>query len=159
MNTDALIAELQHNYYLVREVISKMHFDTPADYDAFLAAGFRSAWASSWQRAGRAAPGASGLPSTSSSTGSNGTCTATVSIETAPTTQANLVKVPVSSSEETGGAAARFLLKMLQTRALTDSQYKALCKVLAIQYPARPTEHDVMLLDHDQVVQVLCGGR
>ena len=155
MNTDALIAELQHNYYMVREVISKMHFDTPADYDAFLAAGFRSAWASSWQRAGRAAPGASGLPSTSQSTGSN--ATATVSL--ANCTEDKLSEVAGRSSERPAAGAARFLAVLLQTRALTDSQYKALCKVLAIQYPSRPTEQDVMSLDHDQVVQVLCGGR
>lgn len=154
MNQDALIAELQNSYYLVKAAMDKLHFERPGDYEMFLAAGFRSAWASSWQRAGRAVPGASGLPSTSQSTSSN----ASVTVPAASGAEDKLPEVP-DPHRGSGAGAQAFLAELLRTHALTASQYKALCSTCAIQYPAKPNEQDVKRLSFEQCVAVLCGGR
>jgi len=163
MNADALIAELQHNYFLVKEAVSKIKFDNIVEYDLFLAAGFRSAWASSWQRAGRSAQGASGPQSTGSTlptstcdgTERNSSVNITVPMAVACSPKAEIAELPDATAS--GAGAQCFLAQLLRTRALTVSQYKALCRTCAIPAGSHPTEQDVMRLDFKACVSVLCG--
>jgi len=154
-----LLEELQANYYLVKEAVSKMHFERPADYELFLAAGFRTCWGVSWQKAGRSAQPASGQQSTPSTTGSSVTTDSAPNANiTLPTAGLGCGQNPELPDASASGAGAQcFLAQLLRTRALTKSQYIALCKACAIPPDAWPTEQDVMRLDFKACVSVLCG--
>lgn len=159
MNIDVLVSELQQNYYLVKEAVSKMKFDNLQEYDLFLSAAFRTAWGSSWSKAGKDAQRAN----TSHSSGSPGSSTMTT-----PSTATNasftvpgepkLAELADPHQGSASGAQA-FLASLLRTHALTKSQYIALCRACNLTCGARPKEEDVMRLDFEACVAVLCGGR
>ena len=136
-----LAEELQTAYRLVKEAMAGVKVDNLAEYDMLLAAGFRSAWMSAWQRSRQArepptataAPDAP-APECSTSPGETGS-TGSVNLS-------EVVGLNQGSSSPTSGAV-NVVAGLLSTHALTSRQYRKLCVLLNVEPPKQPSAEQV----------------
>ena len=161
--------ELQIAYRLVKDAIKDVKVDNLAEYDMLLAAGFRSAWASAWQRSRQVRSGPN-----AQCAGSNGSSntrveyspiaiTAGIASGTPNGTNPNLSEaVGLNQSVQSPTSGARgVVLGLLRTHALTTRQYKKLCEVLNVAPGRHPSEQEAAenLLERQALEVLVADGR
>ena len=143
-----LAEELQIAYRLVKEAMATIKVDNLAEYDMLLAAGFRSAWASAWQRSRqvRTAPTVEA---------SNTTVTSSLAVGVGLGNEPSEAVVPNQAYSGTTSGARGVVLGLLSTHALTTRQYKKLCEVLNVPPGRSPVREELERLLERQALEVL----